>query len=241
MAEYQIKELLSDGNEKQIYSTQDPDKVIVRYKDIATAYGKIKRAVFKGKGEVNNKISAILFNCLSEHGIKSHFIEINSENEQLCHKVELIPLEVVAHNRYAGSLARHLGIEEGVHCANPIVELRYDSDDMGKLLINNDIAIALGLATREEVNFMHETTLKANEALNALFTKAGISLVDFKFDFGRTSNGEVLICGEISPDKSRLWDIETGKRLDKDRFRHDLGNILEGYNEILSRLEKAIQ
>lgn len=233
------KELLFDGNEKQIYATDDPSKVIIRYKDVATAYNNIKRAVFKGKGELNNRISSIMFAELAAAGLDVHFIERTAEREQLCRKVEPVPLQFAVRNRLAGSSAKLLGVEEGFKPAITVIELTYNCDDLCDPLINNDHAVALGIVTAEELDSMYATVRKADAVLSELFLKAGIELVDLKLEFGRTADGSLIMCDEISPDNCRLWDAATGEKLDKDRFRHDLGNIVRAYQEVYDRLVKA--
>ena len=230
-------ELLYDGNEKQIYSTNESDLAILHFKDVTTAYGGVKRARFKGIGCVNNSISAILFNELEKAGIPTHFVGIFSDREMLCHKAEHIKIEVIVHNRVAGTLARKLDVEEGLKPSIVIVDLRYNNHYLGKPLINDDQAVALNLASLEEVKMMHEMALKANAVLEPLFEKVGIDLIDFKIEFGRNSRGELIVCDELSPDRCRLWDSKTGEKLDKDRFRHDLADIYKGYDEVLKRLE----
>lgn len=230
-------ELLFDGNEKQIYSTNDPDKVVLHFKDVTTAYGGVKRARFKGIGCVNNSISAILFGVLGKAGIRTHFIERFSEREMLCHKIERIDIEVIVHNKVAGTLARKLDMKEGFEPGNTIVDLRYNNPVLGNPLINDDQAVALGMVNYDELRHMHETAIRANEVLKPLFCGVGIDLVDFKIEFGRASDGSLIVSDELSPDRCRLWDIETGEKLDKDRFRHDLADIYKGYDEVLRRLE----
>ena len=231
-------ELLYDGNEKQIYATQDPDKVIIRYKDVTTAYKNIKRARFEGIGAYNNKISALLFEELGKEGIDNHFIRLVSDTEQLCRKIVWINIVVVVHNWFAGTLARRLNIAEGVKCPNVIVDFRYNSDELDDPLINDDQAVALGLASYEELKFIDATSRKINEILVRRFSEAGIKLVDFKIEFGRTADGQIILSDELSPDRCRLWDAATGKKLDKDRFRQDLGYIVDGYKEVYERLKK---
>ena len=232
------KELLYDGNEKQIYATDDPDKVIIRYKDVTTAYKNIKRARFEGIGAYNNKISGILFEELGREGIDNHFIRLLSDTEQLCRKIVWINMVVVVHNWFAGTLARRLNIADGVKCPNVIVDFRYNNDELEDPLINNDQAVALGLASYEELAYIDATARKINAVLLERFAKAGIKLVDFKIEFGRTPDGKIILSDELSPDRCRLWDAATGKKLDKDRFRQDLGNIVDGYKEVYERLKQ---
>lgn len=235
------KELVFDGNEKQVFNTSDPDKVIFRYKDDTLAFGGIKRAVFKGKGELNNKISAILLEELNKAGVPTHFIQRVNDCEQLCRKIEIIPLQFIVRNRIAGSLAERLGVHEGLKSKTPIFEIRYNNDDLGDPLINDDHAVALDIASRDDLKTMYAIARNTNKILGKLFHKAGIELVDVKIEFGRASdNGEIIISDEISPDTSRLWDEATGRRLDKDRFRKDLSDVVASYREVLERISKAI-
>ena len=234
-------DLIFDGNEKQIFATDQPDRVIFRYKDVAVAYNNVKRARFKGKGALNNQISALLLDYLNRNGVETHFIEQLDDCEQLCRKIEIIPLQVVVHNRIAGSLAARLGVDEGFRHANTIVDLRYNNDELEDPFINRDHAVAIGLATYEELDGMYDTARRVNELLKPLFHKAGIELVDVKLEFGRaTDTGAIIISDEISPDTCRLWDEATGERMDKDRFRLDLSRVVESYTNVLDRLKKVL-
>ena len=234
-------ELIFEGNEKQVFATDHPDQVIFRYKDVTVAYNNVKRARFIGKGALDNQISAILLNYLNENGVETHFISTLGEKEQLCRKIEIIPLQVVVHNRIAGSLAARLGVEEGFRHPNTIVDLRYNNDELEDPFINRDHAVALGLATYQELDGMYNIARQVNELLKPLFHKAGIELVDMKIEFGRASDtGSIIISDEISPDTCRLWDEATGERLDKDRFRLDLSRVVESYRIVLDRLNKVI-
>lgn len=233
------RELLFDGNEKQVFATDDPNKVIFRYKDVTLAYDSIKRAVLRGKGALDNKISAILLGALNRNGIETHFVELVSEREQLCRKIEIIPLEVVVRNRIAGSMSRTFGIPEGFKPSNVIYDLKYNNDELGDPLINEHRAVALSLVSYKELEKMFEIARRTNVILSDILLRAGIELVDFKIEFGRASdNGAIIISDEISPDTSRLWDAASGERLDKDRFRQDLGNVVAGYEEVYNRLIK---
>ena len=234
-------ELLFEGNEKQVFATDHPDQVIFRYKDVTVAYNNVKRARFIGKGALDNQISAILLNYLNQNGVETHYIETLGEKEQLCRKIEIIPLQVVVHNRIAGSLAARLGVEEGFRHPNTIVDLRYNNDELEDPFINRDHAVALGLATYQELDGMYNIARRVNDLLVPLFHKAGIELVDMKIEFGRASDtGTIIISDEISPDTCRLWDEATGERLDKDRFRLDLSRVVESYRAVLDRLKKVI-
>ena len=235
------RELLFEGNEKQVFATDHPDQVIFRYKDVTVAYNNVKRARFKGKGALDNQISAILLNYLNENGVETHYIETLGEKEQLCRKIEIIPLQVVVHNRIAGSLAARLGVEEGFRHPNTIVDLRYNNDELEDPFINRDHAVALGLATYQELDGMYDIARRVNDLLKPLFHKAGIELVDMKIEFGRASDtGTIIISDEISPDTCRLWDEATGERLDKDRFRLDLSRVVESYKIVLDRLTQVM-
>ena len=235
-------ELIFEGNEKQVFATDHPDQVIFRYKDVTVAYNNVKRARFIGKGALDNQISAILLDYLNRNGVETHFIERLGEQEQLCRKIEIIPLQVVVHNRIAGSLAYRLGVEEGYRHANTIVDLRYNNDELEDPFINRDHAVALGLATYQELDGMYNSARRVNELLKPLFHKAGIELVDMKIEFGRASDtGSIIISDEISPDTCRLWDETTGERLDKDRFRLDLSRVVESYNIVLTRLKQVTE
>lgn len=229
-------ELLFDGNEKQIFATDDPERVIIRYKDVATAFGGIKRATITNKGILTNKISALMFGHLEKAGIRTHFIRTVDERSQLCHKVGLIPLEVIVRNYVAGSMAERLGLEEGMKPRNTIYELCYNSDEFGDPLINRHHAVALGLVSYGELDAMFETTQKVNAVLQDIFGRCGIRLVDLRIEFGRASDGSIILSDEISPDTCRLWDEQTLEKLDKDRFRYDDGNIIAAYMEVFNRL-----
>ena len=235
-------DLIFDGNEKQIFATDQPDRVIFRYKDVAVAYNNVKRARFKGKGALNNQISALLLDYLNRNGVETHFIEQLDDCEQLCRKIEIIPLQVVVHNRIAGSLAARLGVDEGFRHANTILDLRYNNDELEDPFINRDHAVAIGLATYEELDGMYDTARRVNELLKPLFHKAGIELVDVKLEFGRaTDTGAIIISDEISPDTCRLWDEATEERMDKDRFRLDLSRVVENYRNVLNRLKQVTE
>lgn len=233
-------ELLCDGHIKQVYATDDPQKVIIRYKDIATAYKNIKQAVLKGKSLYNNKISALIFAKLHAAGIQTHFLETLSDSEQLCRRVDIIPLEVIVRNYAAGSMAHRLALKKGEKLANPVYEICFNNERLGDPLINEDHAVVLGIASYEELAEMKGIALKVNGVLDSLFSSVGIKLVDFKIEFGRTSDGKVLLSDEISPDTCRLWDAVTDEILDKDRFRQDLGDVLKAYGEVYERLLKTV-
>lgn len=230
------KEFIYEGKAKQIYSTSDDNLVIIHYKDDATAGNGAKKGTIENKGIMNNKITGKLFNMLEKNGIKTHLVKILNDRDQLCQKVKIFPLEVIVRNVIAGSLSKRVGIEEGTIPPNIILEICYKNDAYGDPLINDHHAVALGLATYEELNQIYETTRKINELLKSAFEEIGITLVDFKIEFGKNKDGEILLADEITPDTCRLWDKNTGKKLDKDRFRRDLGGIEDAYIEVLNRL-----
>lgn len=229
-------QLLYEGKAKRLYTTEKEDVLFVEYKNSATAFNGQKKAEIEGKGVLNNRISTLIFEKLKEKGIDSHFIERISDNEQLVKKVDIIPIEVVVRNIAAGSLAKRLGVEEGTPLKRTIVEFYYKNDDLGDPFINNDHIEILELATKEEINQIYQLGLKVNEVLQPIFEDIDVILVDFKLEFGRDKDGNVLLADEISPDTCRLWDAKTKQKLDKDVFRRDLGNLVEVYEIILSRL-----
>ncbi len=235
------RELIYDGNEKQVFATDDPSQVIIRFKDIASAFHNVKTAVFPRKGIVNNRISGILMRALSEGGIYTHFIDFVDSRSQLCRRSSFLPLEIVVHNYIAGSLADRLAIEEGTKPSTVIYDLNYRNSSLGDPMINDSQALALGFVNEKELSEIYSIGRRVNEILLSLFTRIGIRLVDFRLELGRDSEGKLMIIDEISPDTCRFWDEETGQRLDKDRFRHDLGNIMPSYEEVLNRLMTITQ
>ncbi|MDB0440930.1 phosphoribosylaminoimidazolesuccinocarboxamide synthase [Clostridioides difficile] len=228
--------LLYEGKAKQVYSTDNENEYVVYYKDDATAFNGEKKAEISSKGILNNKISTIIFEMLKENNINTHFIKSLSDREMLVKKVEILPLEVIVRNIAAGSICKRVGLEEGVVFDEPIFEISYKNDDYGDPMLNDDYAVAMKLATREELKFLREETLKINELLKAFFLKLNLKLVDFKIEFGKDSEGNIILADEVSPDTCRLWDVNTNEKLDKDRFRKDLGDLVEGYMEVLSRM-----
>lgn len=232
-----MAELLYEGKAKQVYKTDKEDEYIIHYKDDATAGNGVKHDQFEGKGVLNNTISSIIFDMLEEVGIKTHMIEKINDRDIKVKKVEIFPLEVIIRNMTAGSFCKRLGFPEGIVLDEPIFELCYKNDDYGDPLINNDHAIALKLATREELVYIRDTTLKINELLKEFFLKLNLKLVDFKIEFGKTENGEILLADEISPDSCRLWDADTNQKYDKDVFRQDIGDLIETYKAVLARME----
>ena len=233
----QKKDFIYEGKAKQVYSTDDENLVIIHYKDDATAGNGVKKGTIKDKGIINNKITAKLFSVLEKNGIRTHFKEMLNDRDQLCEKLEIIPLEVIVRNVITGSMAKRVGIADGTVPKTTIFEICYKNDEYGDPLINDYHAVAMGLATFDELRYIYETTSKINDLLKKVFDEEGITLVDFKIEFGKNSKGEILLADEITPDTCRLWDKATGKKLDKDRFRQDLGGIEEAYIEILNRLE----
>ena len=230
--------MLYEGKAKQVFATDDENLIIMHYKDAATAFNNIKKATIANKGILNNKISTIIFNRLIKAGVETHYIETLNERDQLCKRVKIIPLEVIVRNIIAGSMAKRLGIEEGTIPCNTIFDICYKDDELGDPLINDHHAVALGVCTYEELNQIYAMTAKINEVLKEMFLEMGIRLVDFKIEFGRTADGKIVLADEISPDTCRLWDVNTNEKLDKDRFRRDLGNVIEAYEEIYARLQK---
>jgi len=230
------REFIYEGKAKQIYATDNENLVIIHYKDDATAGNGAKKGTILNKGIMNNEITTILFENLEKNGVRTHFKEKLNERDQLCEKLEIFPLEVIVRNIIAGSMAKRVGIEEGTKPSNTIFEICYKNDDLGDPLINDHHAVALGLATYDELKEIYEITAKINDLLLTAFGKEGIDLVDFKIEFGKNNKGEIVLADEISPDTCRLWDKKTGEKLDKDRFRRELGSIEEAYMEILKRL-----
>ena len=233
----QKKDFIYEGKAKQVYSTDDENLVIIHYKDDATAGNGVKKGTIKDKGIINNKITAKLFSVLEKNGIRTHFKEMLNDRDQLCEKLEIVPLEVIVRNVITGSMAKRVGIADGTIPKTTIFEICYKNDEYGDPLINDYHAVAMGLTTFDELKYIYETTSKINDLLKKVFDEEGITLVDFKIEFGKNSRGEILLADEITPDTCRLWDKATGKKLDKDRFRQDLGGIEEAYIEILNRLE----
>ena len=229
------KEQLYEGKAKKVYATDDPDLVIVSYKDDATAFNGQKKGTIAGKGAINNRMSNYLFQRLEEKGISTHFVKELSERETLVKHVQIVPLEVIVRNVAAGSFAKRLGVEEGRQLLCPTLEFSYKNDDLGDPFINDYYALALGLATREEIDQIAKMAFAVNDFLKEFFQKAGVLLVDFKLEFGRFQ-GQIVLADEISPDTCRFWDVHTHEKLDKDRFRRDLGGVEEAYAEMMKRI-----
>ncbi|GGK34000.1 phosphoribosylaminoimidazole-succinocarboxamide synthase [Caldalkalibacillus thermarum] len=228
--------LLYEGKAKKVYTTGDPKRLWVEYKDDATAFNGKKKGTIRGKGRLNNLISAALFTYLTRQGVANHFERLLSDHEQLVRQVSILPVEVVVRNMAAGSMAKRLGLEEGRKLSRPVVEFYYKKDELGDPLINEDHIDVLGLARPEQVGQMKSVALKVNRLLSRYFAERDLILVDFKLEFGLTAEGQLLLADEISPDTCRLWDSQTQEKLDKDRFRRDLGGVLEAYQEILNRV-----
>ena len=229
-------EMIYEGKAKRVYATEDPKLLIVDYKDDATAFNGEKRGTIAGKGVINNQMSNRLMRWLEQAGVPTHFVEELSERETLVRRVEIVPLEVIVRNRSAGSFSKRYGVEEGRVFDAPTIEFSYKNDALGDPLINSSHVIALGLAAPEELELIRRYAFRVNEVLSALWASRGITLVDFKLEFGRLADGTIVLADEISPDTCRLWDSATGKKLDKDRFRRDLGGVEDAYAEVMRRL-----
>lgn len=230
------KEMMYEGKAKKVFKTDDETKYIIEYKDDATAFNGVKKGTILGKGVINNKISALLFKLLEEKGIPTHFIELLSDREMIVKDVKILPLEVIMRNVAAGSLAKRLGIEEGVEMKTPVLEFCYKNDDLGDPMINDYHIRAIELATETQLEKVKEYAFKINDILVEFFEQRNIKLVDFKLEFG-LHDGDVVLADEISPDTCRLWDFKANRKLDKDRFRRDLGDVEEAYEEVLGRLQ----
>lgn len=229
-----------EGKAKRVYATPNPHEYVVEYKDDATAFNGVKKAQIGGKGRVNNAITAHLYPLLEAAGIPTHFLEKLSDREQRVRAVTIIPVEVIVRNVAAGSFSKRLGVEEGTPLARPVVEYCYKSDALGDPLINSDTAIALGWASEEDLARIRELSLGVRDFLVPYFEARGIRLIDFKLEFGKAHDGSLVLADEISPDTCRFWDLETGERLDKDRFRRDLGGVEEAYAEMLARVTQGV-
>ncbi len=230
------REQIYEGKAKKVYLTDDPDLVIVDYKDDATAFNGLKKGTITGKGVINNKMSNLLMQKLEEAGIPTHFVEELSDRETLVKKVDIVPLEVIIRNIAAGSFSKNYGVKEGTPFDAPTIEFSYKNDDLGDPLINDYHALALKLATKEEIELIKKYAFAVNDYMKAYWKERGVILVDFKLEFGKTSDGTIVLADEISPDTCRFWDAETMEKLDKDRFRRDLGGVEDAYNEIMGRL-----
>ena len=229
-------EQLYEGKAKKVFKTDDPELYIVDYKDDATAFNGAKKGSIAGKGVINNRMSNFLMGVMEKAGVPTHFVKELSDRETLVKKVTIVPLEVIVRNVAAGSFSKHYGVEEGTKLLNPTLEFSLKDDALDDPLINEYHITALGVATREELDRIAAMTFKVNDVLKAYFAGIGIELIDFKIEFGKTSDGTIILADEISPDTCRLWDIETRQKLDKDRFRRDMGNVEDAYNEVFARL-----
>ncbi|MCC8196353.1 MAG: phosphoribosylaminoimidazolesuccinocarboxamide synthase [Ruminococcus sp.] len=230
---------LYEGKSKIVYEGTDPGTCVIKYKDTATAGNGVKKEDLPGKGILNAKISNLIFEYLAKNGVKTHLIEVLSETEVLVKKADIVMVEVIVRNVAAGSFSKKYGVPEGTKLLNTVTEFSLKSDELGDPMINDCQITALSVATQAELDELKAVSLKVDELMTELFLKCGIKLIDFKLEFGRV-DGELLLCDEISPDSCRLWDAETDEKLDKDRFRRDLGNVLDGYRDVLARLENAI-
>ena len=230
------KEQLYEGKAKKVFATDDPNMVIVDYKDDATAFNGLKKGSIAGKGVINNVMSNHMFQLLEKQGVPTHFVEQLSERETLVKKVSIVPLEVIIRNISAGSFAKRFGVEEGIVFDEPTIEFSYKNDDLGDPLMNAYHAVALKAATREEIETIKSMAFKVNEVMKQYFDSLNVILVDFKLEFGKTADGKIVLADEISPDTCRLWDKTTKEKLDKDRFRRDLGGVEEAYQEIMKRV-----
>ena len=234
------KEQLYEGKAKKVYATDDPELLIVEYKDDATAFNGLKKGTIQGKGVINNQMSNRLMAKLEKSGVPTHYVQELSQRETLVKKVQIVPLEVIVRNISAGSFSKRYGVEEGIVFDQPTIEFSYKNDELGDPLLNTYHALALKLATPEEINTIEEYSFRVNTFLKEFWKSCGVTLVDFKLEFGRLSDGTIVLADEISPDTCRLWDSKTGEKLDKDRFRRDLGGVEEAYAEIMKRMEATL-
>ena len=232
----QKKEQMYEGKAKKVFATDDPNLVIVDYKDDATAFNGEKKGTIVGKGAINNVMSNHMFQLLEQQGVPTHFVEQLSERETVVKKVSIVPLEVIIRNISAGSFAKRYGVEEGIVFDQPTIEFSYKNDALGDPLLNTYHALALKLATAEEIETIKNYAFAVNEVLKAFWAECGVTLVDFKLEFGKVADGSIVLADEISPDTCRLWDAKTHEKLDKDRFRRDLGGVEDAYAEIMKRL-----
>ena len=232
----EIKEMLYEGKAKQVFATEDPEIVMVHYKDDATAFNGLKKGTITGKGVINNQVTNFMMQKLEQAGVPTHFVQELNERDTLVKKVQIVPLEVIIRNISAGSFAKRYGVEEGIVFENPTIEYSYKNDDLGDPMINTAQALALKLATPAEIETIRTMAFKVNEVMKAFFAEVGVDLVDFKLEFGRLSDGTIVLADEISPDTCRFWDSKTHEKLDKDRFRRDLGGVEDAYAEMRRRI-----
>lgn len=230
-------EMLYEGKAKKIFKTDNNGEYLVYYKDDATAFNGVKKDEINEKGVINNKISSYVFELLESNDIKTHYIKRVSDREMIVKSVEIVPLEVIIRNVSAGSMCKRFGVDEGIEFESPVFEFSYKNDDLGDPLMNDYHAMALKLATREELDYIKDQAFKINELLKMFFKKLDLKLIDFKLEFGKTQDNEIILADEVSPDTCRLWDVNTNEKMDKDRFRRDLGNVIDAYKEVLSRIE----
>ena len=232
----EIKEMLYEGKAKQVFATEDPEIVMVHYKDDATAFNGLKKGTITGKGVINNQVTNFMMQKLEQAGVPTHFVQELNERDTLVKKVQIVPLEVIIRNISAGSFAKRFGVEEGIVFENPTIEYSYKNDDLGDPMINTAPALALKLAPPAEIETIRTMAFKVNEVMKAFFAEVGVDLVDFKLEFGRLSDGTIVLADEISPDTCRFWDSKTHEKLDKDRFRRDLGGVEAAYVEMRRRI-----
>ncbi len=227
---------LYEGKAKKVFATDDPEVLLVSYKDDATAFNGVKRGTIAGKGAINNRVTNYMMQLLEKEGVPTHFVEELSERETLVKKVSIVPLEVIIRNISAGSFSKRCGVEEGIVFDEPTIEFSYKNDELGDPLINAYHAVALKLATWDEIETIKKLAFKVNDFMKGFFKKVGVDLVDFKLEFGRLSDGTIVLADEISPDTCRFWDSQTHEKLDKDRFRRDLGHVEDAYQEMMKRI-----
>ncbi len=236
MANIERTEQLYEGKAKKVYATNDENLVIVSYKDDATAFNGLKKGTIAGKGAINNKMTNYMFKLLEKEGVPTHFVEEINDRETIVKKVSIVPLEVIVRNVAAGSFSKKLGIEEGTPLKTPTLEFSYKNDDLGDPFINDYYALGLGLATKEEIDLITKYAFMVNDFMLKFFKELNIDLIDFKIEFGKTADGTIILADEISPDTCRFWDSTTHEKLDKDRFRRDMGGVEDAYQEIMKRI-----
>lgn len=234
------KEQLYEGKAKKVFETEQEDLLIVSYKDDATAFNGLKKGTITGKGVINNRMSNLLMQRLEKNGVPTHFVEELNDRETVVKRVSIVPLEVIVRNIAAGSFSKKYGVEEGFVFDEPTIEFSYKNDELGDPMMDEHHALALKLATKEEIETIKKYAFRTNEVLKEFWAECGVRLVDFKLEFGRLADGTIVLADEISPDTSRLWDMNTGKKLDKDRFRQDLGDVEDAYAEVMKRLTEHI-
>ena len=234
------KEQLYEGKAKKVFKTDNEELLIVSYKDDATAFNGLKKGTITGKGVINNKMSNLLMQRLEKNGVPTHFVKEINDRETVVKKVSIVPLEVIIRNISAGSFSKRYGVDEGIVFETPTIEFSYKNDDLGDPLINDYHAIALKLVTPEEIETIKKYSFAVNDYLKAFWNECGVTLVDFKLEFGKVADGSIVLADEISPDTCRLWDSKTGEKLDKDRFRRDMGGVEDAYNEVMKRLTEHV-